>query len=173
MKKKATPTKQNFCTSLVFSLNLRPFLYGNPPPRGGHFKPSSFVIWKSPPGGTLNRPFLYGNPPRADGPYAKSTCVFTIHRMEVLKTRNFSQWITKMMKLLQCLASHQRKFFDLDHFSFKRNKTQTASGYKHLLELRNFYKLDVSYVTTHIIRSDYYSVADKFKFKNTTVRTGN
>lgn len=57
------------------------------------FKPSPFFIWKSP-------------LPRADGPYAKWTCVFTIHRIEVLKTRNFSQWITKMMKLLQCLASH-------------------------------------------------------------------
>ena len=36
------------------------------------------------------------------------------------------------------------------------------SGYKHLLELNN-YKLNVSYVTTYIIRSDYYSVTDKFK----------
>ena len=44
------------------------------------------------------------------------------------------------------------------------------SGYKHLLELHNFYKLNVSHVTTYIIRSDYYSVTDKFKFKNTTVR---
>ena len=34
-------------------------------------------------------------------------------------------------------------------------------------------RVNVSYVTTYIIRSDYYSVIDKFKFKNTTVRTGN
>jgi len=40
-----------------------------------------------------------------------------------------------------------------------------------LLELHNFYNLDVSYVTTYIIRSDYYSVTDKLKFKNTAVRT--
>ena len=43
------------------------------------------------------------------------------------------------------------------------------SGYKHLLELHNFYKLNVSYVTTYIITSDYYSVTDKFKLKKTTV----
>ena len=52
-------------------------------------------------------------------------------------------------------------------------KAKTNSGYKHLLEMHNFYKLNVSYVTTYIIKSDYYSVTDKFKFKNTTVRTGN
>ena len=39
------------------------------------------------------------------------------------------------------------------------------SGYKHLLELHNFYKLNVSYVTTCIIISDYFPVTDKFKFK--------
>ena len=42
---------------------------------------------------------------------------------------------------------------------------QTAVTMKHLLELDNFYKLNVSYVTTYIIRSDYFSVTDKFKFK--------
>ena len=35
----------------------------------------------------------------------------------------------------------------------------------YLLELHNFYKLNVWYVTTYIIRSDYYSVTDKFKLK--------
>ena len=36
-----------------------------------------------------------------------------------------------------------------------------------------FYKLNVSYVTTYIIRIDYYSVSDTFKLKNTTIRIGN
>ena len=31
--------------------------------------------------------------------------------------------------------------------------------------MHNFYKLNVSYVTTYIIRSDYFSVTDKLKFK--------
>ena len=39
-----------------------------------------------------------------------------------------------------------------------------TSPLKLLLELHNFYKRNVSYVTTYIIRSDYYSVTDKFKF---------
>ena len=31
-----------------------------------------------------------------------------------------------------------------------------------MLEMHNFYELNVSYVTTYIIRSDYYSVTDKY-----------
>ena len=57
-----------------------------------------------------------------------------------------------------------------DRVTEKENLTAVT---KHLLELHNFYKLNVSYVTTYIIRSDYYSITDKFKFENTTVWTGN
>ena len=51
------------------------------------------------------------------------------------------------------------------HFSFNKNKTQTAVT-NICLNCIPF----VCFVTTYIIRSDYYSVTDKFKFENTTVR---
>ena len=54
-------------------------------------------------------------------------------------------------------------------FAFTDEKCLIGRG----LELQNFYNLKVSYVTAYIIRSDYDSVADKFRLKNTTVRTGN
>ena len=49
-----------------------------------------------------------------------------------------------------------------DHALVNLQRQNANNGYKHLLELHNFYKLNVSYVTTYIIKSDYYSVKDKF-----------
>ena len=60
-----------------------------------------------------------------------------------------------------------------NYLTWAKNKTQTAVTNICLNCITFTDKLNVSYVTTYIIRSDYYSVTDKFKFKNTTVRTGN